>query len=727
MAPTDTTSLAAGNFCTTPVCLEIASDILQRLAPNYTEIDPCTDFDKLACAGYQAKHAPSSDGKASSVGDLAEAVSVVLKNILEGPYQSGPDAGFITASLSPEQVPMDKANFKLIADAYNACLNSSAAVAAGLKPLISFIDLIQETFPCSTDGKDPNRMITQDDGSDLGKSLLLFARYGIQTFEAVTIDWDDQNTNKTVITILPGGQSLLTGQETNETVSEYIRVMASVLEAVHPGNLSRSDSQRLALAVNKFEKDVQKVKQTDDVRESDDKPARKFKLEEVAKVAPELGHEAIVKALAPADYKPDQIVFSPGYFGNLSALLANTSAETVHTFFIWKATDTFSRYVESPATERLNNFKATLRGLDPVDVGKAPRWQRCVSHVDGGPSWTTFPAGLGWILSRFFLDKAYSRESRDMTTSLMASIQSAFITRLADKEWLSAQVKKVAEEKVNAIAKKIGYPDTSPEIVSPKSLSEYFSQANISSSNYMENALSLALVSTNRIWSYLGKPADRSLWLSTPTETNAYYFPTYNDIVILAGIQQKPLFAVGYPSYINYGAFGSALGHELTHGFDNTGRNFAPNGSLTNWWDEKSTKAFEERTRCFASQYQNFTVMAPNGTAVHVKGNFTLGENIADGGGVATSYTAWKRAQADGKVQDFDLPGLEKFSHDQLFFVKWGQIWCDVSVSKAYDIYRLNTDIHSPGFARIKGPLANSREFRRAFNCPVQQPTCELW
>ncbi|KAL3297852.1 peptidase family M13 [Colletotrichum asianum] len=727
MAPTDLNTTATGSYCTTPVCLEIASNILENLAVNYTEVDPCTDFDKLACGGYKSRHAPAAGaGKASTLGDVGDEVSIVLKNILEGGYQSGANAGFITASLPQDQVQTDKDNFKLIVDAYNACLNTTEVEAAGLTPLISFIDRIVKAFPVSSGGKDPQRMISKDDAPEMGKALLLFSEYGINTFETLGVDWDDQNPNKTIISLLPGGTSILTGREDNETVTNYLKVQASVLQAVHPANISQADSQRLAVAVTKFEKDLKKVQQTDDSKDAEDKPLKKMKFEDAVKVAPELDHGSIIKALVPEDYNPEQIVFSPAYFGNLSSLLANTSAEVVQTFFVWKATMTLSSYVEAEVTEKLADFRSVLRGLDPVAVGKPPRWDRCVSDVDSGPTWTSFPAGLGWILSRFFLDKAHSREARELTTSLMGSIQGTFIARLGDKDWLTAAVKKVAEEKVNAISKKIGYPDSSPETVNPKSLSDHFKGATINTS-FFNNTLSLAALSTKRTWSYLGKPSDKALWLSTPSQTNAYYFPTYNDIVILAGIQQKPIYAVGYPSYINYGGLGSVLGHELTHGFDNSGHNYAPNGSLTNWWDDSSIKAFEERTKCFVDQYQNFTVTAPNGTQVPVKGNFTLGENIADAGGVATSYAAWKRAQADGKVQDFDLPGLERFSHDQLFFLKWAQAWCDVSATKAYDVYLLSNDVHSPGFARIKGPLDNSREFRRAFNCPVQKPTCELW
>ncbi|GJC83144.1 endothelin-converting enzyme 2 [Colletotrichum liriopes] len=728
MAPT-ATDVEAGSVCTTPACLEIASEILLALAPNYTNIDPCTDFDKLACAGWDSRHAPAAgQGKASSLGEVGNAVTVALKDVLEGPYPTGPDAGFLTTSLSQEQVGVDRDNFKLIVDTYNACLNSTAVEAAGLRPLISLIDRVAEAFPVANTTEDKERKISKGDASNMGKALLLFSQHGIATFESIDVNFEDQNPNKTIISVLPGGTPLLTGSQSrnNQTVEEYMRVMAAVLQEVHPGKPTPSNAQRLALAITKFEREANALKAKDDSRESENSPSRKFKLEQVTSVAPELNHDYVLKNLISADYEPEELYFSPGYFGNLSQLLTNTTVETVQGFFVWKLASTFSNYVEADVTERLNDMKSKLRAVDPAVVGKAARWRQCVQHVDEGVPWSNLPTGLGWILSRFYLDKAYSMEARELTTNMMGSIQKAFISRLGDKDWLSSEVKKAAEEKVNAIVKKIGYPDMSPDTASPRNLADYFSGLKLGDS-FFDNAVAFATFSSKKAFAQLGKPSDKGLWLQTPSTTNAYYFATYNDIVINAGIQQRPLYSVAYPSYINYGSLGSVLGHELTHGFDNTGHNYAANGSLVNWWDEKSLQAFNNRTKCFVDQYQKFSVTAPNGTQVPVGGNFTLGENIADAGGVATSYTAWKKSQADKNAKDCDLPGLQTFSHDQLFFLKWAQSWCDKSSSKEYDVYLIGSDVHSPGFARIKGPLDNSKDFRSAFNCPQKQPTCELW
>ncbi|KAK1586162.1 peptidase family M13 [Colletotrichum navitas] len=721
----------AGSICTTPACIEIASDILLSLAPNYTNIDPCTDFDQLACAGWNSKHAPGAgQGRASALGEVSKTVSFMLKDILESPYPTGPDAGFLTASLSKEQVSIDQDNFNLIVTTYNACLNNTAVEAAGLRPLISLIDRVAAAFPVANTTEDKARKVSKGDAENMGKALLLFSQHGLSTFESIDVAFEDLNPNKTILSVIPGGSPLISRSQSrnNDTVEEYVRVVAGILQEVHPNKPTPSDAQRLAVDIIKFEREASDLSSTDDSRQGDDdfSPSKRFKLEEVTRVAPELNHDFVLKNLMPMDYDPEALYFSPAYFGNLSQLLANTTVETVQGFFVWKAAAAFSPYVESPPTRRLNDFKSTLRAVDPARVGRAARWEECVQHVDDGVPWSSVPKGPGWILSRFYLDRAYSKEARELATNMMGTIQQAFISRLDDKDWLSSEVKKAAEEKVKAITRKIGYPDMSPDTADPRSLADYFSGLKVGD-GYFDNAVAFAAFASKKVFAQLGKPSDRGLWLQTPSTTNAYYYAAYNDIVASAGIQQQPIYNVEYPSYINYGGLGSILGHELTHGFDNNGHNYAANGSLVNWWDDKSLEAFNNRTRCFADQYQKFSVTAPNGTQVPVRGNFTLGENIADAGGVSTSYAAWKKLEGTRDAKDADLPGLQKFSHDQLFFLRWAQSWCSKSSSKEYDVYLLGTDVHSPGFARIKGPLDNSKDFRSAFNCPQKQPTCELW
>jgi endothelin-converting enzyme len=211
--------------------------------------------------------------------------------------------------------------------------------------------------------------------------------------------------------------------------------------------------------------------------------------------------------------------------------------------------------------------------------------------------------------------------------------------------------------------------------------------------------------------------------MTVPT-VNAYYNPPGNEIVFPAGIMQFPVFDVDSPAYVSYGAFGSVAGHELSHAFDSTGRHYDQNGNLTDWWSDETVDAFQKRAQCFVDQYANFTVPGPDDKPLHVNGRLTLGENIADAGGLSASFQAWKMRAAEKPNQN--LPGLEFFSQEQMFFVSYSGWWCGKS-RRDTAINRIYTDPHAPKWARILGTMANSREFRDSFQCKDKKPTCELW
>jgi endothelin-converting enzyme len=202
------------------------------------------------------------------------------------------------------------------------------------------------------------------------------------------------------------------------------------------------------------------------------------------------------------------------------------------------------------------------------------------------------------------------------------------------------------------------------------------------------------------------------------------YNPPGNEIVFPAGIMQFPVFDVNVPEYLSYGAFGSVAGHELSHAFDSTGRHYDENGNYTDWWTPATVAAFEKRAECFVSQYGNFTIDGPDGKPLHVNGRLTLGENIADAGGVAASFAAWKKRAAE--TPNRDIPGLEFFTQEQLFFISYGTWWCGTSTREAA-INRIYNDPHAPKWARILGTMANSRDFKKSFKCEEREPVCELW
>lgn len=260
--------------------------------------------------------------------------------------------------------------------------------------------------------------------------------------------------------------------------------------------------------------------------------------------------------------------------------------------------------------------------------------------------------------------------------------------------------------------------------MNPDVLHDFYKHVKISTSTYFDNAVSMNQFDVEREWSALRKPVDRDQWDMTVPTVNAYYNPPGNEIVFPAGIMQFPVFDVEVPQYLSYGAFGSVSGHELSHAFDSTGRHYDQNGNYTDWWTKSTVEGFKKRAECFVDQYSNFTVEGADGKPLHVNGRLTLGENIADAGGVAAAFKAWKKRAAETPNQH--LPGLEFFTQEQLFFVSYSNWWCGKSRKEAA-INRIYLDPHAPKWARVLGTMANSRDFKESFQCKEKEPVCELW
>ena len=258
----------------------------------------------------------------------------------------------------------------------------------------------------------------------------------------------------------------------------------------------------------------------------------------------------------------------------------------------------------------------------------------------------------------------------------------------------------------------------------PPSLQNYYRSVDISSKTYFLNTVNINKVEVARRWSSLSKPVDRDQWDMTVPTVNAYYNPPGNEIVFPAGIMQFPVFDVNVPQYLSYGAFGSVSGHELSHAFDSTGRHYDQNGNYTDWWTNQTVAGFTERAECFVKQYGEYTIPGPDGRPLHVNGRLTLGENIADAGGVTAAFAAWKKRAKE--IPNEDLPGLGHFSQDQLFFVSYANWWCGKSRNETA-VNRIYTDPHAPKWARILGTMANSRDFKKSFGCEQKEPVCELW
>ncbi|KAI1297361.1 peptidase family M13 [Xylaria venustula] len=705
------------SICMTPTCIHAASEILYNLSPDYKDLDPCTQFDNLVCDGFRERYdIPEDRSSFSTASIMSNTGQTILRHILESPYPGdSKHSSFSPMNLQKLAASTDEENFLTMKESYNACMNEATLKAIGLDPLTELISKVAQSFPVDDQTYDTEGLVQSEDYVKLSDAILLLEQLEVSTFEGLFTGADDKNPDVVIIQAMPGGYNLPSPEyyRDNDTVKQYEVMLEQVFASLLPTAASRKSAAKLAKSVVELEKQIAALTPPPEDMQDVTKYYNIIPIAEVGKIGPALGLDKVVRGLSPKDYTPNTMLLAfPEFLGNVSQIVSQTPKSTIQTYLIWNLIRSYSSYVEATEVEPITRFNNVLSGRDPET--KSERWKTCLSYVDGT---------LGWILSRFYIEATFSEAAKNYGDQIILDIKQQFTTRLSDLDWMDNSVKKLAANKVHNIYQKIGYPTKSPDILNPDALRDYYKGLNITGS-FFNNSVSSNQFSANRTWSALGKPVDRGEWGMQADIINAYYNPAGNEIVFPAGIMQFPVFSVDLPGYVSYGAFASVAGHELSHAFDNSGRHYDENGNYTDWWTNHTVEEFDKRADCFVNQYNNFTIEGNNGQPLHVNGRLTLGENIADAGGVSAAFTAWEKRRAASPDQS--LPGLDHFTHEQLFFVFYANWWCG-KVRKEQAINYIYVDPHSPAFARILGTTSNSRAFRESFNCPVKEPTCELW
>ncbi|KAI0518184.1 peptidase family M13 [Xylaria bambusicola] len=703
--------------CTTPTCIHAASEILYNLSPDYKNLDPCTHFDTLVCDGFNARHdIPEDRSSFSTASIMSDNGRTTLRHILESPYPGGSQhSSFSPMNLQRVAASTDEENFLTMQESYNACMNEATLKQIGVGPLTDLISQVAQSFPVDDASYETDEIPQLEDYSKLSDTILLLEQLGVASFEGLYTGADDKNPDVVIIQAMPAGYNLPSPEyyEDNDTVEQYQAMLEQVFSSLLPTVTSKKSATKLSRSVVALEKKIAALTPPPEDRQDVTKYYNIVSVEDVGMIGPTIGLDKVVKGLAPTNYTPETMLLAfPEFLGNVSQIVSKTPKSTIQAYLIWNLVLSYSTYVEAAEVEPITRFNNILAGRDPET--KSERWKTCLGYVDGT---------LGWILSRFYIEATFSEAAKKYGDQIILDIKQQFTTRLGELDWMDDSVKKLATNKVHNIDQKIGYPTKSPDIMNPDALRDYYKGLVITNS-FFNNSLSSNKFSANQTWSALGKPVDRGEWGMQADIVNAYYNPAGNEIVFPAGIMQFPVFSVDLPGYVSYGAFASVAGHELSHAFDNSGRHYDENGNFTDWWTNHTVDQFDKRAACFVNQYNNFTIKGNDGQPLHVNGKLTLGENIADAGGVSAAFAAWEKRRADSPDQS--LPGLDYFTHEQLFFVFYANWWCG-KVRKEQAINYIYVDPHSPAFARILGTTSNSRAFRESFNCPVKEPTCELW
>uniref|UniRef100_A0A674MCZ6 endothelin-converting enzyme 1 n=1 Tax=Takifugu rubripes TaxID=31033 RepID=A0A674MCZ6_TAKRU len=677
------TLLALGRgICLSEACITVASQMVEAMDRS---ADPCHDFYQFACGGWMRKN-PLPDGRShwSTFNSIGEQNQALLKHLLEN--------GTFNSSSEAEK----KAQFY-----YLSCLNTQKIEELGAKPLTELIAKIGGWSITDPWDKDNFMEVLK----------VVSGPYRAQPFFSVGVSADPKNSNSNIIQVDQSGLFLPSRDYyLNKTADD--KVLVAYLDyMVELGTLLGGEKGSTHLQMQQildFEKALANITVPQDQRRDEEKIYHKVSVAELQLLAPAVDWlEYLSSSLSPLDLNDTEpvVLYAREYLQQVSDLINKTDRSLLNNYMIW----TLVQKTVASLDQRFENAQdKLLESLIGTKKSCTPRWQTCIENTDDT---------LGFALGALFVKATFDKKSKDIAEEMIDEIRSAFKEALDRLGWMDGTTRQAAKEKADAIYDMIGFPEF---ILDPKELDDVYDGV----SDFFQNMLNFYNFSSRVMADQLRKPPNKDQWSMTPPTVNAYYMPTKNGIVFPAGILQAPFYAHDHPKALNFGGIGVVMGHELTHAFDDQGREYDKEGNLRPWWQNSSVEAFRERTECMVDQYSQYLV-----NTEHVNGKQTLGENIADNGGLKAAYHAyqswvWKNGE------EKRLPAIN-LTNDQLFFVGFAQVWCSVRTPESAH-EGLVTDAHSPPRYRVIGTLANFPEFSQHFHCPVGTPMntgkrCEVW
>lgn len=642
---------------------------------------------------------PSGESRWDTFGVLRRANQVVLKNVLESP---------LNESLSGAE---RKAKIY-----YASCLDVNHTVEKlGAAPLLTLMREFGGWAVSTSAG------VWNEREWNFQRTLEKIHSLGLSNFFNMWVGEDEKNPTKNILQfdqggiVLPRDQYLNRSIRTDKILSAYLKFMTET--GVLLGG-ERNETERQMENVIQLEQSIAEITVPQEERRDDEKMYNKKTLADLEKIAPFINWTDYVNHLlnvtsVRVNSSEQILIYESLFFSALSSLIhdrlrSSDGRVVLHNYMMWHLVKMMSSYLSKPFQDVKQEFIKVLTGVS----GDEEQWRYCTSDTD---------SVIGFAVGAMFVREAFHGESKTSAEIMIGDIKSAFINNLPKLKWMDPDTRAAAVEKANAVVDMIGFPEF---ILNATQLDNRYGDLEFHIDEYFMNNYRGLLYTMKWNFDKLRQAPDKFSWSMTPSTVNAYYTPTKNQIVFPAAILQAPFYDKDYPRSLNYGAMGVVMGHELTHGFDDQGREYDKTGVLRPWWNESSVAEFKLRAQCMMDQYSSYSAAGEN-----IKGKQTLGENIADNGGLKSAFHAYER-WVEKNGEELLLPGLN-FTHRQLFFLAFAQVWC--TNSRVEDSRNsILSDAHSLPRFRVIGPISNSHEFAAMFRCPpnsTMNPTkkCEVW
>jgi putative endopeptidase len=638
--------------------------------------NPCTDFYQYSCGNWlKTAKIPPDQASWGTFPELLERNETIMKGILEK-----------AAADNPQRDSIDQK----IGDYYESCMDEKAVDAKGLEPLKPELDRIAGV-------KDKQGLIDAIARVHMIGPNPLFSFYSQP---------DLHNADMVIAYIDQGGLSLPDRDYYLKDDAHMTKIRGQFVEYVTQvftlAGETPEQAAESAKTVLRIETALAKAAMDRTARRDPKTRDHKMSSEEASQLAANFQLERFFTDVN-APKISELNVSNPDFFKQANQLLESESLDAWKTYVSWHLLDGASPWLSKPFVDANFKMQQALTGQSEIK----PRWKRCVASVDDE---------LGEALGQRYVDVTFGAEGKQRMLKMVEALEKSLSEDIQDLSWMSDETKKQAHVKLSAIRNKIGYPDVWRD----------YSSVKIVRGDLLGNFLRANEFEARRDVNKIGKPLDRNEWGMTPPTVNAYYSPPRNEIVFPAGILQPPFFDKNADDATNFGSIGVVIGHELTHGFDDQGRKYDPQGNLRDWWTPEDGKKFEERASCVANEYSGFTAIDD----LKLNGRLTLGENTADNGGARIALAALRHYIADDKTGKASQT-IDGYTPEQRFYLGYARIWCEL---RRPELVRamVTTNPHSPGKWRVDGVVQHVDDFEHAFSCKagdamVSQNACRVW